>query len=152
MKGSILYFLAGLYAASGSTEDLINAVQHLRALKRHDLARKFDSFFSDSMKKNNIDLLSRVLFAAIVCLLYLPVCCCGFWAINSSDGLHLHLPAAASIVTSFASGHYPLWEPLQNLGRPFSDGVNLIFHPANTLYFFYRHGRHIPLRYSLAYS
>ncbi len=83
-----------------------------------------------------IDLSVCVFFAAIVCLLYLPVFRGGFWAVNSSDGLHLHVPRAVSLVRTVLSGHYPLWNHFQNLGQPCADGVNLFFHPANILFFF----------------
>lgn len=82
------------------------------------------------------DLSVCVFFAAIVCVLYLPVFRGGFWAMNSSDGLHLHVPRAASFAKTVLSGGYPSWNPLQNLGQPCADGVNPFFHPAHFLYFF----------------
>lgn len=84
--------------------------------------------------KRKWDVIAVFLFAAVVCAVYLPVFTCGFFAVNSSDGLHLHMPRAVSLLTIVGRGNLPSWNPFVNLGQPYADGIGLIFHPAHALY------------------
>jgi len=77
-------------------------------------------------------------FFILIVILYYPVFFQGYWAVNSSDAAHLHLPNSYLLVKSFKQGFSPLWNPYFNLGQPIIDGSTTIFHPALILYFLFQ--------------
>ena len=80
-------------------------------------------------------------FSILFCILaalavYYPVLI-GYWAVNGSDGLNLHLPLNSLAARSFSAGAFPYWNSLFNLGQPVIDGTIAPFHPALILYAFF---------------
>lgn len=79
------------------------------------------------------------LFPFVFCVLmvvgvYYQVFLGGYWAVNGSDALHVHLSANRIIADSLRNGRLALWNPYFNLGQPVADGFSTLFHPANFLY------------------
>ncbi|MDD5255268.1 MAG: hypothetical protein PHR11_04350 [Candidatus Omnitrophica bacterium] len=78
-----------------------------------------------------------ILFCGCVAAaLYYPVFL-GYWAVNGSDALNLHLPLNSLAARSFLQGSLPYWNSLFNLGQPVIDGTTTVFHPALILYAFF---------------
>lgn len=71
---------------------------------------------------------------ALVVIIYYPVFFKGYWAVNRSDCLNMHLPNNYCAAEAFSKGKLPLWNHNFNLGQPLIDGSSLIFHPALILY------------------
>ena len=82
-------------------------------------------------------ILSILLCLILVIIIYYPVFLKGYWAVNRSDALNIHLPNNSLIASVFHRGQFPLWNPRVNLGQPIIDGFSLIFHPALVLYLFF---------------
>ena len=86
------------------------------------------------LAKNYLNFLIPIFFFLLVLLLYYPVFLQGYWAINSSDAVHLHLPNNTIVADSFRRGSLPLWNPNFNLGQPTIDGSTTLFHPFLVLF------------------
>lgn len=73
----------------------------------------------------------------LVLIIYHPVFFRGYWAVNKSDALQIHLPTNNFIANVFRHKRLPIWNPNFNLGQPIIDGFSLIFHPALIFYLFF---------------
>jgi hypothetical protein len=76
----------------------------------------------------------------LVVVVYYPVFFFGYWAINRSDALNIHLPNNYALVENFRSGKLPLWNANFNLGQPSIDGFTMIFHFGLIFYLMFEPG------------
>ena len=78
-------------------------------------------------------LLSLVLVIAI----YYPVFFKGYFAVNRSDALNIHVPINYMVAQGLLKGKISFWNPYVNLGQPTVDGSTTVFHPGILLYLFF---------------
>ncbi len=70
----------------------------------------------------------------VVVVAYYHVFFLGYWAVNDSDALKMHLPRNEFLAQMFARGSLPFWSPYENLGQVVPNGFAFLFHPGLVWY------------------